>query len=313
MVKEKKSKHKTKKSELKGKNEKKEKKDKKDKKARKDKLHKEDGKSKELNEDSKSLSTSASILDPTTAASLTLDDFFLKNEHFRVWCSLLRKKPFESLTSEESHALFANEFCQQYNRHELPNMFYKEQLPLEMREAALKTKHKWNIRVGEAEAEKISTVAGDVDFRTRQVTEGAWKHMVSNDVGGCKIKSTSTSPQPELIPAPAAHRPSSLPIQNKQHQSQLHNEQFREEAHLKQKEDQQKARSRLAVLLEEEAPKETGRLAVLDKRKGISAGFREAAREREDARDGLDMRESDIMGGGDDFARCRSIHIQSYT
>ena len=38
-----------------------------------------------------------------------------------------------------------------------------------------------------------------------------------------------------------------------------------------------------------------------DKRREVGARTHAAAREREDAADGLDMRESDIMGGGDGF------------
>jgi hypothetical protein len=48
---------------------------------------------------------------------------------------------------------------------------YVVELPHEMREAALRTKHKWNIKVSDAEAEKIATVSDDVDFKTRHATE----------------------------------------------------------------------------------------------------------------------------------------------
>jgi outer membrane biosynthesis protein TonB len=82
MSKEKKSKHKSKKSS-------KEKKNKKDKKNR----HKKESK-KRLSDDgparpSKKRSGETSAL---VSTALTADDYFLKNELFRVWCSLIKKR-----------------------------------------------------------------------------------------------------------------------------------------------------------------------------------------------------------------------------
>ncbi|CAM9290787.1 unnamed protein product [Pylaiella littoralis] len=56
-----------------------------------------------------------------------------------------------------------------------------------------------------------------------------------------------------------------------------------------------------AVVLDEIAPKETGRQATLDKRREVGARTHAAAKAREDAADGLDMKEADTMGGGDSF------------
>jgi hypothetical protein len=86
-------------------------------------------------------SSSSSSINPNIRP-ITIDDYFIKNEHFRVWCVLIRKVSFESLNSDESHDLFKAIFLPAYNRNELPEMFYKDEIPVEMREAALKTKHK---------------------------------------------------------------------------------------------------------------------------------------------------------------------------
>lgn len=83
-----------------------------------------------------------SLTSLTSSRHITIDDYFLKNEHFRVWCVLIKKVSFESLTSNESHELFQTEFLKFYNSNSLPEMFYKDEIPVEMREAALKTKHK---------------------------------------------------------------------------------------------------------------------------------------------------------------------------
>jgi hypothetical protein len=42
---------------------------------------------------------------------------------------------------------------------------------------------------------------------------------------------------------------------------------------------------------------------MIDKKKEAGSRLRGAAQDREDNRDGLNLAEGDIMGGGDDFAR----------
>jgi hypothetical protein len=56
---------------------------------------------------------------------ITEDDYFLKNEEFRVWCKLIYQKPFEDLSSTEARDLFNQQFVKAYNKRRLPEMFYK--------------------------------------------------------------------------------------------------------------------------------------------------------------------------------------------
>ncbi|CAM9991426.1 unnamed protein product [Laminaria digitata] len=78
------------------------------------------------------------------------------------------------------------------------------------------------------------------------------------------------------------------------------------------KRQRRKERESHAVVLDEIAPKETGHQAVADKRREVGARTHAAARAREDAADGLDMKEADTMGGGDSFrdAMARTKHGQ---
>eukprot|EP00904_Undaria_pinnatifida_P004485 jgi/Undpi1/14037/HiC_scaffold_9.g03688.m1 len=78
------------------------------------------------------------------------------------------------------------------------------------------------------------------------------------------------------------------------------------------KRQRRKERESHAVVLDEIAPKETGHQAVADKRREVGARTHAAAKAREDAADGLDMKESDTMGGGDSFrdALARTKHGQ---
>ncbi|CAM9978655.1 unnamed protein product [Choristocarpus tenellus] len=67
------------------------------------------------------------------------------------------------------------------------------------------------------------------------------------------------------------------------------------------KRKQKLEREKHGIVLDEVAPKETGRQAIVDKRRETGSRMHAAAREREEGRDGLDMREADTMGGGDGF------------
>lgn len=287
--KEKKDKAEKVKSEKKHSKEKKGKKDKKDKKEKKEKKDKKEKKSRsgdKVHEENQ-LSTPAT---ETRDGDLTADDFFLKSEHFRVWCALIKKISFETLSSDEAHKLFDREFCRQFNRRELPDTFYREELPVEMREAALKTKHRWNFKVTGAEADSIQQVADDVDFKTRHATDGAWAHMKTRD----NVASSTSSNHPMAsMSAPPSH-------------SRRDADDSRDEQRRQQTYERKNFKEYANVVMEELAPKETGRSALQDKRRGVGAELKAAAREREEARDGLDLPDSVVMGGGDDFEAMRA-------
>ena len=129
-------------------------------------------------------SSSAVDLVDSTVPLLTADDFYLRHEEFRVWLHL-KERSFEDLSSEQAHQVFEEEFIKQFNKGKLPAMFYPAQvpggsvnsIPTELREAAMKTKHKWNLKVTDRDRQQQEQVSGEVSRKTRVNTDNAWVHM----------------------------------------------------------------------------------------------------------------------------------------
>ena len=167
--------------------------DKKEKKHRKEK-HKKDSKEKDKDKHHRHRkdhavvgTNNASTVDSTNATVplLTVDDFYLRHEEFRVWLHL-KERSFEDLSSEQAHQVFEEEFIKQFNKGKLPSMFYPQtqipggsvnSIPTELREAAMKTKHKWNLKVTDRDRQQQEQVSGEVSRKTRVNTDNAWVHM----------------------------------------------------------------------------------------------------------------------------------------
>jgi hypothetical protein len=263
----------------------KEHKEKKEKVEKKGKKEKKDKKDKRDKKDTRASSASA----PSTAISA--DDYFLRSIDFRVWCKLFRKTPFESLDSDKAREIFAAEFVKDYNKGRLPDMFYTE-IPAEIREATLKTQHQWNIKVSKSEKETVSNISEDVQYQTDHVARDAWEHMKKADA------SSNGSGRPQFcqpVSSSSAGGGRSLDARR------LADDDKRDDQRNHAKYEAKKYREYTRDVMDDVAPKETGRDALRDKRKGEAVVLHAAAREREEGRDGLDLSESFTMGGGDDF------------
>lgn len=89
-------------------------------------------------------------------AQIDEDDYFLKNEEFRVWLHVDRSIPFEDLTTVQARELFTGAFCKDWNRGSLASMFYSGTIPTELRQQCVKSAHKWGIKLSEKEKEQAS-------------------------------------------------------------------------------------------------------------------------------------------------------------
>ena len=84
------------------------------------------------------------------------DDYFLKNEEFRVWLRVSKSTNFESLTTIEARELFADSFCKAWNKGKLAAMYYEGTIPAELRHECAKTGHKWGFKLSNSEKEQVS-------------------------------------------------------------------------------------------------------------------------------------------------------------
>lgn len=161
--------------------------DKKEKKHRKEK-HKKDSKDKDKDKHrhrKERVVDSSSAGNSSAVSELTADDFYLRHEEFRVWLHL-KERSFEDLSSEQAHTVFEEEFIKQFNKGKLPAMFYPQNqvpgdnangIPSELREAAMKTKHKWNLKVTDRDRQQQEQIQQEVSRKTHVNTDNAWVHM----------------------------------------------------------------------------------------------------------------------------------------
>jgi hypothetical protein len=101
-------------------------------------------------EDSKHGEASADI------TPITEDDYFLKNEEFRVWLHVTKDISFETLTTVQARELFSEKFCKVWDKGSLPPMYYDGTIPTELRQQCAKTSHKWGFKLSENEKEQVS-------------------------------------------------------------------------------------------------------------------------------------------------------------
>ncbi|GMF29044.1 unnamed protein product [Phytophthora lilii] len=188
-----------------------------------------------------------------------------------------RGKYVDDLSTEEATELFTDEFAKKWNRGKLPKMFYGG-LPESVVEQTKRTRHRWGFvaKLGEKEKFELATAKDSVGVATRK------EDLLSS--GGVKGKR-----------GPALEEESSRSREKRR--SKEDDEDDREEDRKRRKLERRREREYRDTVLDELAPKATGREAQIEKRSQLGEKLHGAARDREDARDGLDLSEDFLMGG----------------
>ena len=168
--------------------------------------------------------------------------------------------------------MFTAEFAKKWNRGKLATMFY-EGLPDVVVAQTKRTRHCWDFvaKLGEKEKFELATAKDSVDVATKK------ESLLS--FGG---KRATKGPLVEEN-------------HNKRRSAQEKDDDKDEIKRRKVK--RQKERELRDTIMDEIVPKETGREAQIEKRRQVGAKLHGAARDREDARDGLDLSEDFLMGG----------------
>ncbi|KAG1694429.1 hypothetical protein DVH05_021509 [Phytophthora capsici] len=216
---------------------------------------------------------------PKGVKKITDEDYFLRQTEFRVWLAQTKNKYVDDLSTDEATELFTHEFARKWNRGKLSSMFY-EGIPDSVVEQTKRTRHRWGFvaKLGEKEKFELATAKDSVDVATKK------DNLLTS--GKEKIKG------PVLEEDKARRR--------------FQDEDDREQDRKRRKIDRRKEREYRDVVMDELAPKPTGREAQIEKRRQLGDKLHGAARDREDARDGLDLSEDFLMGGrGDDELKRR--------
>ncbi|RQM16146.1 hypothetical protein DD237_004591 [Peronospora effusa] len=210
---------------------------------------------------------------------ITEEDYFQRQTEFRVWLTQTKNKYVDDLSTTEALHLFNAEFAKKWNRGKLATMFYTG-LPDIVVEQTKRTRHCWDFvaKLGEKEKFELATAKDSVDVAT--------KHENLLNFGDKREKKE-----------PLGERE---PRNNGKRRSTQENDDDKDEKNKQRQVERRKEREFRDTIMDEIAPKETGREAQIEKRRQVGAKLHGAAKDRENGRDGLDLSEEFLMGGHDD-------------
>ena len=213
------------------------------------------------------------------------DDYFARANEFRVWLKQDCGKLFGDLLAEESRELFSK-FVGKWNAGKLPGMFYSpEGLPADVI-ASVNPRKAWGFtkNLTSQEQQMQAAIKTGINIETNK------SFNKQGEVVAARVSYGEGANAPEC--APCAQAPGAAEL-----------EQAREDEYERLKRDRKGHRQHGAMVMEELAPKATGREAQLEKQKMKGAAIHAGAAEREDAKDGMGLDESVTFGGGgaDDY------------
>ncbi|KAF0701252.1 Aste57867_8246 [Aphanomyces stellatus] len=203
------------------------------------------------------------------------DDYFEKALEFRVWLKLEKRLYFDDLTSADAQGYFGK-FVHKWNGGKLDSMYYTK-IPQHILEGIQRTKHKWGLKMNETERLELASTKDTVDISTN--------------------KGTNHPPPYKSHPQTSKATSASFASKKRDDDSDRDSDDERKRA----KRDKKTYVKHKEMVLEELAPKATGREATIEKKRQVAASVHGAARQNEDAKDGLTLSDAFLMGGSDDF------------
>ncbi|EEY63425.1 uncharacterized protein PITG_15155 [Phytophthora infestans T30-4] len=222
--------------------------------------------------------------DDTLGRRQATDPVVETKNQFRVWLAQSRNKYVDDLSTDEAMELFTDEFAKKWNRGKLSKMFYQG-LPDAVVEQTKRTRHQWGFvsKLGDREKFELATAKDSVDVATKK------KNLLVSDEkakGGREEEEGDRS--------------------RSRRRAKENGEGDREGDRKRRKLERRRDREYRDVVMDELAPRATGREAQIEKRRQVGDKLHGAARDREDTRDGLDLSDAFLMGGGggdDDLKR----------
>jgi hypothetical protein len=97
---------------------------------------------------------------------ITLDDYFVKMNEFKLWLKQAKKKRFEDLDTKESHHYFSK-FCKKWNNRDLKSIYY-EGIPETLIESSKKTKYKWKFKSDSNTMRELEATKDAVFYATQK-------------------------------------------------------------------------------------------------------------------------------------------------
>lgn len=223
------------------------------------------------------LSSPSTTATSTSPAVLTSDDYYLRSAEFRLWLHNSRSLHLDELDSDRARLLFT-EFCNEWNSRRLPAVYYKG-VDSSALSGSVLTGHKWGFVGVMSEEDKLAnaSVRDTVDTAT-------YHHTYQQEFTPAALTTTTASPT-LTGPSNAAVTVAAVPAATAASSS-------RPFAALSKGERRQHLRHMEAVM-DEVAPRETGREAMLLKRREKGEYSR-----RGEGGDGMEEMDDDVLMGG---------------
>ena len=205
------------------------------------------------------------------SAVLTADDYYVRSAEFRLWLHNSRSLHLDELDSNKSKQLF-DDFCTEWNSGRLPAAYYKG-VDSSALSGSVLTAHKWRFVGVMSEADKLAnaSVRDSVDTAT-------YHHTYKQEFTPAAPATAPTAVGPSTATLPAVPTVSSASS--------------RAFAALSRGEKRQHVQ-RVEAVMDEVAPRESGREAMLLKRREKGEYSR-----RERGGDGMEEMDDDVLMGG---------------
>lgn len=172
--------------------------------------------------------------------------------------------------------LFTNKFVKRWNKGRLDDMFYTG-LSEQVLDQTKRTRHQWGFvkKLNDSEQMQLASTKDSVSVATRK---------------------TDLLQQPSARSAPRPAESTSSHKRERDAPSSRDDDDDFEQRRNRHKMERKSHRSRHDEVLDELVPRETGREAMLEKRRQVGQKMHGAARDRDANRDGLDLSEDFLMG-----------------
>ncbi|KAJ2841121.1 hypothetical protein GGI22_008039, partial [Coemansia erecta] len=224
----------------------------------------------------KAKTTSENDVAPTR---ITQDDYFKLNGPFRLWLHKEKGKYFDEMATEKARRYFAS-FVRAWNSGRLRSRYYKQSSELTALSKSVVTRHSWKF------APNID--GGELD----KVKEAVHRSNAPQELGGgapAEASRARTQWQGPTMPSLEERAPES---------GRLFDEEQRDRDRQRRRRERRDAREREQLILDEVAPKETGREAVIAKKRAAHR-LRHAEKMPE-----VELSDSELFGddAGNEFA-----------
>ncbi|KAJ2344103.1 hypothetical protein GGF43_005531, partial [Coemansia sp. RSA 2618] len=185
--------------------------------------------------------------DRDDVAQISQDDYFRLNAPFRLWLRKEKDRYFDEMSSDKARQYFKS-FVRAWNRGDLRSKYYKQDTELSNLSKTVVTRHNW------AFASKIDQNALD------SVKDDIRRSMFPETTPG--EASVGAQKQPGYGAALGKARDTES--------ERVAAEEQWEERRARRKQERRRAKEREELVLDEVAPKETGREAMLAKKRAIN-------------------------------------------